>query len=197
MSKIDISDNVFAFVPITTQTILGSHIAGRVNFMALGWLTRANFKPPMIGICVNKGNMTCDGILEKKEFSINVPSTDMVAITDYCGLVSAKKTDKSGLFKVFYGQLKHAPLITDCPINVECKVAESVELPTNYFFIGEVVGVYTEEHFLTKGALDPEKVKPFVLSMPDNRFWGLGECVGKAWHEGKDLKELVKSDKTD
>ena len=161
--------------------------------MALGWLTRANFKPPMIGICVNKSNMTCDGILETKEFSVNVPSTDMVAITDYCGLVSAKKADKSGLFKVFYGQLKNAPLIEDCPINAGCKVIESVELPTNYFLIGEVVSVHTEEHFLTRGTPDPEKVKPFMLSMPDNRFRGLGQCVGKAWHEGKAVKEIVKS----
>jgi flavin reductase (DIM6/NTAB) family NADH-FMN oxidoreductase RutF len=187
MTKLNIADRVFAFVPITTQTILGSHVNGRANFMALGWLTRANFRPSIIGICVNKGNRSCSGILENGEFSINVPSTDMVAITDYTGLVSAKQTDKSGLFEVFYGQLKAAPLILDCPINVESKVVDSVELPTNYFFFGEVVGVYTEEHFLTDGVPDPEKVKPFLLSVPDNRFWALGDCVGRAWQEGKTI----------
>ncbi len=195
MGKINISDEIFAFVPITTQTILGSHVHGKANFMALGWLTRANFKPPMIGICVNKGNQSCDGILETGEFSINVPSADMVAVTDYTGIVSAKKTDKSGLFDVYYGQLERAPLIAECPVNVECRVAERVELPTNWFFIGEVVGVHTEERFLTNGIPDPEKVKPFVLSMPDNRFWTLGECIGKAWHEGKAVKERLKAEK--
>jgi flavin reductase (DIM6/NTAB) family NADH-FMN oxidoreductase RutF len=194
MVKKKIVEHVFAFVPITTQTILGSHVNGRANFMALGWLTRANFKPPIIGICVNKANQSCHGILESSEFSINVPSSDMVAITDYSGLVSAKGTDKSELFEAFYGQLKAAPLIVDCPINVECKVVRSVELPTNYFFFGEVVGVHAEKRFLTNGVPDPEKVKPFVLSMPDNRFWALGECVGQAWKEGRDFKGSIKKD---
>jgi len=99
MAKINISDKIFAFVTITTQTILGSHIQGKANFMALGWLTRCNFKPPMIAIAVNLSNQSCNGILDNGEFSVNVPSTDMVHITDYTGLVSAKKTDKSELSK--------------------------------------------------------------------------------------------------
>ena len=193
MEKINIYEETFAFVPITMQTILGSHVNGKANFMALGWLTRANFKPPMIGITVNKGNSSCVGIIDTGEFSINVPSTDMVGITDYTGIVSAKKTDKSGLFDVYYGQLERAPLIAECPVSVECRVAEKVELPTNYFFIGEVVGVHTEERFLTNGVPDPEKVKPFMLSMPDNRFWALGDCVGRAWQEGKAVKERLKT----
>jgi flavin reductase (DIM6/NTAB) family NADH-FMN oxidoreductase RutF len=143
----------------------------------------------MIAIAVNKSNQSCSGILEKAEFSVNVPSTDMVGITDYTGLVSAKKTDKSELFEVFYGQLRAAPLIKKCPINVECRVVEKVELPTNYLFVGEVVGVHAEESILTDGHPDPEKIKPFLLSMPDNRFWELGDCVGRAWHEGKSYKK--------
>ncbi|MBN1572707.1 MAG: flavin reductase family protein [Deltaproteobacteria bacterium] len=189
MAKIDISDETFAFVPITTQTILGTHVGGRANFMALGWLTRCNHKPPMIAISVNKGHQSADGVLQNGEFSINVPSTDMVAITDYTGLVSAKKVDKSELFALFYGGLKAAPLIKGCPVNVECRVVEMVELPTNYLFVGEVVGVHAEESVLTDGIPDVEKVKPFVLSMPDNRFWVLGDCVGRAWQEGKGFKK--------
>jgi hypothetical protein len=50
MAKINLSDRIFAFVPITTQTILGSHTQGKANFMALGWLTQCNFKPPMTAI---------------------------------------------------------------------------------------------------------------------------------------------------
>ena len=98
-------------------------------------------------------------------------------------------SDKSELFELFYGQLKSAPLIKECPINVECHVVEKFELPTNYVFVGEVVGVHAEESLLTDGHPDPEKVNPFVLSMPDNRFWALGDCVGRAWHEGKSLKK--------
>ena len=189
MAKQNISEQIFAFVPITTQTILGSQVDGKANFMAFAWLTRCNFKPAMIAIAVNQANQTSAGILDNGEFSINVPSSDMVEITDYTGLVSAKKTDKSELFRIFYGQLKAAPLIEECPLNVECRVVEKVQLPTNYLFVGEIVGVHAEESLLTDGHPDPEKIKPFVLSMPDNRFWELGDCVGRAWHDGKNFKK--------
>jgi flavin reductase (DIM6/NTAB) family NADH-FMN oxidoreductase RutF len=168
-----------------TQTILGTHLGGKVNFMALDWLTRVNFKPAMLGICVNKNNATHEALLDKGEFSINVPSVAMVAVTDYTGLVSAKRTDKSDLFQVFYGELQHAPMISECPLTMECRVTQRVELPTNSFFIAEIINIYCDEEFLSDGQPDVEKIKPFVLSMPDNRFWSLGTCVGKAWHEGK------------
>lgn len=189
MTKMNITDETFAFVPVTTQTILGTHVNGKANFMALGWLTRCNHKPPMIAMSVNKNHQSAEGILQNGEYSINVPSKDMVTVTDYVGLVSAKKVDKSGLFEVFYGGLKAAPLIKECAVNVELRLAEKVELPTNYLFVGEVVGVHAEESILTDGVPDVEKVGPFVLSMPDNRFWVLGECVGRAWGEGKDYKK--------
>ena len=99
------------------------------------------------------------------------------------------KNWKENNFEIFYGQLKSAPLIKECPINVECRVVEKVALPTNYLFVGEVVGVHAEESLLTDGHPDPGKVNPFVLSMPDNHFWRLGDCVGRAWHEEKSLKK--------
>ncbi|KPK35207.1 MAG: flavin reductase [Nitrospira bacterium SG8_35_1] len=168
-----------------TQTILGSHLGGKVNYMALDWLTRVNFKPAMLGICVNKNNASHNAIIDTGEFSINIPTADMVAVTDYTGLVSGKRTDKSDLFEVFYGELRGAPMIQECPLNIECKVAQRVELPTNSFFIAEIVNIYCDEKVMTNSHPDAAKIKPFVLTMPDNRFWAIGECLGKAWHEGK------------
>jgi len=178
MSKITIEKNLFCLP--WTQTLLGTHLEGRINFMALDWLTRVNYSPAMIGICVNKMNASHSAILETKEFSINVPSADMVALTDYAGIVSGKKTDKSKLFEVFYGELKSAPMIVNCPVTMECRLVQPVELPTNSFFIAEIVDIYTEEQYLTDGKPDVKKINPFVLTMPDNRYWAIGDCIGKA-----------------
>lgn len=171
-----------------TQTILGTHLQGRVNFMALDWLTRVNFNPAMLGICVNRLNGSYEAIMETKEFSINVPSVDMVAETDYTGLVSGKRVDKSNLFEVFYGELAAAPMIRKCPLTMECRVTQQVELPTNCFFIADLVGLYSEEQYLTDSKPDADKIRPFLLTMPDNRYWAIGECIGKAWNTGKALR---------
>ncbi|RJQ54817.1 MAG: flavin reductase family protein [Nitrospiraceae bacterium] len=192
MPKLTIEKNLFCLP--WTQTILGTHLEGKMNFMALDWLTRVNYDPAMIGICVNRMHASSSAILSTGEFSINVPSADMVAVTDYTGIVSGKKVDKSKLFDVFYGELKSAPMIANCPVNLECKVSQRVELPTNYFFIAEIMNIYTEDRFLTDGKPDVKKINPFVLTMPDNRYWSIGECIGKAWHEGISIRERLKQE---
>jgi len=175
-----------------TQTILGTHFEGKANFMALDWLTRANFQPAMLGICVNRTHASNEAIRNSGEFSVNVPSVDMVEVTDYTGLVSGKNVDKSGLFEIFYGQLKSAPMIRLSPLSIECKVIQTVDLPTNTFFIAEIIDVYSEDRYLTEGKPDVKKINPFLLTMPDNRFWSVGECVGKAWNAGKSVEERLK-----
>lgn len=186
MRKVVIEKDLFCLP--WTQTILGTHHEGKVNFMALDWLTRVNYQPPMLGICVNKHNASHSAISDTGEFSVNVPTTDMVDVTDYAGLVSGKRVDKSGLFEVFYGELEAAPMITICPITIECRVVKTVELPTNSFFIGEIITIFTEDRFLTEGKPDVKKINPFLLTMPDNRFWSVGECIGKAWNAGKAIR---------
>jgi flavin reductase (DIM6/NTAB) family NADH-FMN oxidoreductase RutF len=190
MAKITVEKNLFCLP--WTQTLLGSHVRGRVNFMALDWLTRVNFDPAMLGICVGKTHASNGAIRDTGEFSVNVPSRDMIEVTDYCGIASAKGEDKSGLFTVFYGELKKAPLITDCPLNIECRVLQAVDLPSNTFFIGEIVTIYSEERFLTNGKPDAQKIRPFLLTMPDNRFWAVGDPVGHAWKDGVKYREKLK-----
>jgi flavin reductase (DIM6/NTAB) family NADH-FMN oxidoreductase RutF len=180
-----------AFCLPWTQTLLGTHVNGKVNFMALDWLTRVNFQPAMLGICVGRGHASNDAIRATGEFSINIPSVDMVAETDYCGIVSGSKVDKSGLFEVFYGGLKSAPLIIRCPLNIECRLVQHVDLPTNTLFIGEILNIYAEETYLENGKPDVKKVRPFLLTMPDNRFWAVGEQVGNAWKDGVKFKERL------
>lgn len=187
MGKVTVKRSLFCLP--WTQTILGTQLGDRANFMALDWLTRVNFSPPMMGICVNKQHASHEAILKTGEFSVNVPSVEMVEATDYTGLVSGKKIDKSTLFEIFYGTLKKAPMIRDCPLAIECKVAQAVELPSNSFFIGEMITIYSEEKYLTDEKPDYEKIKPFMLTMPDNTYWALGSPIGKAWDAGKKMKE--------
>jgi flavin reductase (DIM6/NTAB) family NADH-FMN oxidoreductase RutF len=186
MDKIKI-DNNGRLYPMP-MTVVGAMVKGQPNYLAVAWTCRVNSSPPMMGVALGKGHHTNKGIREHKEFSVNVPGADLIKAVDYVGLVSGEKVDKSKIFESFYGQLKHAPMIRSCPLTMECKVINTVDLPADEFFIGEIVGVYTEERYLTDGKLDVRKMKPFTLTMPDNGYWGMGELLGKAWSIGKDFK---------
>jgi len=188
MEKISIGNNAF-LLPMP-MVLVGSRKEGRPNFMAVAWVSRVNASPNVM--CVAIGNkFTAEGILENKEFSINIPSVDLMPQTDLMGIVSGRDYDKSKEFDIFYGALKNAPMICECPVMMECRLVKSVRLEVDTLFMGEVMNVWSEEKYLTNGAPDITKVSPFCLSMPDNRYWSLGKEIGKAWHEGMKLKDKL------
>jgi len=104
-----------------------------------------------ISLGMAKIHYTNAGIKENKTFSVNIPSAGMVKKTDYCGLVSGKRVDKSRLFENFCGKLETAPMIKQCPINTECRLIKTVDFPKHDVFVGEVVETYCDEQCLKDG----------------------------------------------
>jgi len=84
----------------------------KANFMAAAWVTRVNFKPPLMLIAL--GPTTQQRNRGKQSLQHQHPGCFHDEKTDYCGLVSGGKTDKSEIFDVFYGELANAPLIKEC-----------------------------------------------------------------------------------
>jgi flavin reductase (DIM6/NTAB) family NADH-FMN oxidoreductase RutF len=185
MDKIKIDSNVFVY-PMP-MVIVGALVDGKPNFMAVAFVARANFKPPMIMVALGN-HFTNTGIDANSAFSVNVPDVALMEKTDYCGIVSGRKVDKSKLFDVFYGSLPAAPLIRECPLSMACRLHQAVKLPFDTLYIGDIEEVFTEERYLTDGKPDVQKINPFTLTMPDNRYWRVGEVAGKAWSAGKKLK---------
>ena len=176
-------------LPPMPVVLAGAVVEGRVNFMAAAWVTRVGHKPPMIGVSINHRQHTGKGIRENGAFSLCLPGPDLAELTDYCGLVSGRNVDKSALFDVFYGDTPHAPMIRQCPLCLEMTLVQAVELPHHTFFIGEIKAGWADGEILTDGRPDVEKYKPLLLTMPDNRYWTLGDHVADAWSAGKKRKK--------
>jgi flavin reductase (DIM6/NTAB) family NADH-FMN oxidoreductase RutF len=184
MEKQQIGSNFFIPMPVV---LVGTQVKGRANFMTVGWCARANANPPMIVCGIGNHHYTPAGIAETKTFSVNIPSSDLLEKTDYCGLVSGAKTDKSGVFEVFYGSLETAPMIKECPVTLECRLVQTVPLPTNSLWIGEIAGAYADGRVIKDTQPDFPAIDPLFLTMPDNRYWTLGKYAGDAWSAGKSL----------
>jgi flavin reductase (DIM6/NTAB) family NADH-FMN oxidoreductase RutF len=113
----------------------------------------------------------------------------MVEKTDYCGLVSGREVNKGELFKTFYGKLKTAPMIEECPINMECELIKTVDFPNHDIFIGRIVETYCDDGVLENGVVDFSKVKPILFVMNDRSYWKLGSRLARAWNVGKKFKQ--------
>ncbi|MCX7827853.1 MAG: flavin reductase family protein [Thermanaerothrix sp.] len=176
------------FFPIMPVVLVGSMVEGRANFMAAAFTGQVNFSPPMFMVSMGD-HATRDWIIRNRRFSICVPSRRLVSRVDLAGLVSARDKDKSGLFQVFFGGLPDVPYASECPINVGLSLHGSMELPGDLLIVGRVEEVLASKDVLSPdGLVDPSKVDPFFLSMPDNLYWSLGDTCGAAWHDGLPLK---------
>ena len=170
--------------------LVGANVNGTPNFMAVAWGGIACSDPPMISVAIRHARHTLKGIKQNQVFSVNIPSVEQVKETDYCGMVSGSKADKvrACRFEVFYGKLGNAPLIKQCPVNLECKVVQVLNLGSHSLVIGRIEETYVSEDCLREGRPDVDKIKPLTyVTSPAARYQGLGEVVGKAWSVGKGL----------
>jgi len=185
--KVKLGKNAFIYpMPVA---LVGTKSDGKVNFMTVSWISRVNASPAMLAFSSHKTHKTNKAIIANTSFSVNFPGKDLVKETDFCGLTSADRTDKSGVFDIFYGSNPDCPMISNCPLSMECVLQQTIELPSNLLFIAEIKAAYSEEKYLNaEGQPDISKMKCFTLTMPDNNYWSVGKSIGKAWKLGLDYK---------
>ena len=182
-----------SFVPLPAEPIVlvGADVGGRANFMAAGFAGGVNHDPEIVYVSLRKDHHTARGIEENSAFSLNLPSADYVVETDFCGLVSGRDFDKSGIFSIFYGSLKTAPMIEGFPITCECRcTGQKMEFTTDVAYFAEVVQVYVDEDLLIPGkkAIDALKGRFIFYDRLDNTYRLIGEKVGEGWSSGRAYK---------
>ena len=172
-------------------TIVGAMVNGKPNFLTVAHVGILNHGTPQyLSFGINKSHYTNQGIIEHKEFSVNIPSKALVVETDYMGLVSGKITDKSALFDLYYGSLAHAPLIVACPVVMECRLHSTLDFSSHNVFVGEIVATHVDTEVLTaEGKIDLNLVEPLLFDMQGMRYLALGPEVARCWNVGKTMKK--------
>jgi flavin reductase (DIM6/NTAB) family NADH-FMN oxidoreductase RutF len=170
----------------TPATLVGATVSGKPNFITIahiGIMTHSH-----ISLGMGKIHYTNAGIKENETFSVCLPSENLVVETDYCGIMTGKKTDKAALFDIFYGELKTAPMIKQCAVCMECRLDRIIDFPTHDVFIGEIVQTYADESVLSGADVDISKLKPLLFDMSSKKYWSIGNEIAKCWNIGKRLK---------
>jgi len=170
--------------------LVGANVDDKPNFMVAAWSGIACSEPPAVSVSLRPSRYTYKGIRQNLTFSINVPSVDLVRETDYCGNVSGSEANKVEVcqFKVFYGKLGNAPLIEQCPVNLECKVMHILDLGVHSLIVGRIEETHVSESCLTDGKPDVNKIKPLIyVTEPTTHYQTFGEVVGETGSIGREL----------
>lgn len=127
------------------------------NIITIGWTGIINSDPPITYISVRKSRHSHHIIEETGEFVINLTTEKLAYATDYCGVKSGRDVDK---FKELNltpetGEKVRCPMITQCPVNLECRVMELKSYPTHDMFIAQIVAVHADDEIIDeKGKID-------------------------------------------
>jgi flavin reductase (DIM6/NTAB) family NADH-FMN oxidoreductase RutF len=171
--------------------LVGVDVDNKPNFITIAWSGIASGNPPMISVALRHHRYSYKGVKQTGTFSVNMPSSDLTTETDYCGIVSGSKSDKVATchFKVFYGKLGNAPMIEQCPLNLECTVVHILNLGSHALIVGRIEESHITENCLTNDKPDINKIKPILYSEgPDSQYRAFGETIATAFHVGRKLK---------
>jgi len=150
------------------------------NLITIAWAGNVCSDPPMLSISVRPERYSHEIIRTTREFVVNVPSLGQARAVDWCGVVSGRSEDKfaaAGLTPSPALKVK-PPIVLECPINIECRVQQSLELGTHTMFVAEVVAVQVSAELVDKkGALRLDKCG--LLAFAHGLYFVLGRRIGR------------------
>ncbi|PWJ50921.1 flavin reductase family protein [Faecalicatena contorta] len=153
---------------------------GNKNILTVAWTGTICTNPAMVYISVRPQRHSYQMIKDTEEFVINLTTEKLTKATDYCGVRSGRDVDKwkdTGLTPGKPESLKHAPIIEECPVNIECRVTDIKELGSHHMFLAEVKAVQVDDAYMNKAGKF-ELNKTGLLAYSHGEYLGLGKSLG-------------------
>ncbi|MBN1677126.1 MAG: flavin reductase family protein [Candidatus Thermoplasmatota archaeon] len=141
----DDAQDAFSGFPV----VLGTVASARDNIITLAMCHIFSFRPPLIGVGIGPRRFSHGLFRESRDFAVNIPNRSMLRAVEICGSKSGKNVDKfeaAGLTREKAERIS-APLIAECPVNIECLKVKEVEAGDHTWFIGEVVAARKDESY--------------------------------------------------
>ncbi len=164
--------------------------AGKPNLMTIAWGGICCSQPPCLAVSLRKATYSYGNVIERKAFTVSVPSAEQVNLADYIGLVSGRSIDKFAVCNLtpVRSDVVDAPYTQEFPMVLECRLLHTLEIGLHTQFVGEILDVKVEESALgPDGQPMIEKIQPILFSPRDRRYHRVGELLGRAFEVGREL----------
>ena len=139
--------------PLPAVMVSTADKSGRSNIITVAWTGTVCTNPAMLYISVRPERYSYNLLKDSGEFVVNLTTEKLKKATDWCGVRSGRDVDKWKEMHLTAGKaskLDHAPIIEECPVNIECKVTEIKELGSHHMFLAKVEAVQVGEEYLDK-----------------------------------------------
>jgi flavin reductase (DIM6/NTAB) family NADH-FMN oxidoreductase RutF len=168
-----------ALLPNPVVLVSAAGGAGDGNFLTIAWVGTVCSSPPMVSVAIRPSRYSHDLVSVSREFVVNIPDAEQLEGVDVAGVWSGREHDKFAElgFTALPASKVGAPLIAECPVNLECVVRHQLALGSHDLFIAEIVATHYDEEVLdSRGRLKASALHPFALV--GSEYWSLGERIG-------------------
>lgn len=158
--------------------LVGCGSGDKANVITIAWTGILNSQPPKTYISVRPERFSYELIDSNGVFTINLPTEDMVRQLDWCGVKSGRDEDKflsCGFERESCFEIDCVS-IAQCPITLECKVADKIHLGSHDMFIADILCVDVDEKYVKDGKLCLDKCK--LVAYSHGEYFALGKKLG-------------------
>ena len=192
IKKVDFKGSVI-LNPVPVVLITSRNKEGKDNVFTVAWVGTVCTKPPMLSISIRPERLSYEYIKETMEFTVNLPSQDLVKKVDFCGVRSGRDVDKFKEARLTKeeAQVVDAPIIAESPVNIECKVEKIVPLGSHHMFMAKVVNIMVDDDYMEdNGRFALEKTNPLIYS--HGGYYETGKKLGTFGYSVRKKKKRKK-----
>lgn len=135
---------------------------GENNALAVAYCGNCSYDPPMVMVGIVPTRYSHPLIKESGCFVVNLVDQDYEETFDYLGSHSKRDGDKLAKMNVRLqdGKKVNAPILVDCPVNIECTVVDSIVTGSHEMFIGKIEYVHSDTRITnSEGDIDYSQIK--------------------------------------
>lgn len=135
---------------------------GKDNALVVAYCCNCSYDPPMVMVGIVPTRHSYRMIKETGCFVVNLPGKGNKALLDYLGSHSGRDEDKLMNIgaAIRDGEKVNAPILDDCPINIECRVTGSIVTGSHEMFAGKIECIHADVRFVKDdGSIDFQAVE--------------------------------------
>ena len=141
---------VLCMQPVPQTIVSCRDKEGRNNALVVGFTANVSLDPVMVMVGIVPSRFSHHMVKETGAFVINLPKKSFQKEYSYLGSKSGRDGDKFAALDLKWENAEYvdAPILSDCPVSIECSVVDSIQPGTHELFIGKVEAVHVDEEYL-------------------------------------------------
>ena len=163
----DAKKTVLRMIPYGIYILTADDGQGNIAAATVNWVTQSAFGPPLVVVAVKADSGACKTLKAAGKFTLNMLGKDQKGLAfNFFKPATVSEGKISG--QPYHTGANGAPILTEAPGALECKVTSIVEQGDHHVVVAEV----TEAHLMKPMTGRPDAAILEMKDLGDNVFYG-------------------------